>query len=752
MKNKITMLIGLLFVTVVATAAKIGDNSVQLGKKGSTLDKSIVFDTGDGTSNKKLILNHSTKQLSTTSNTVGIGDGAASNKAIVFDRGGSNAQIRWNESATALEFTKDGSTFKKFGSGSGSGGGGGFNVLTNAGFEDGSTANWTNSGGTYAEVTSGSNLLFEEKSVTFDASSTGQYVESDLYTVPVGLYGSTCEASINYKGGDTNLVLKVIDGTAATIATRTFEAASTDRRPFGVTFACPTSGTFKSRVESTADAAIVALDQMHLGEFSTFQVATPQFYGAAFHAATASCAWTTSATSLTAIAADNDCPVATVTGGVTAPATKIPGLVIQGPGDFLITMSGSRFETNNTTDGSMTFRLSNGTQNSSIAYATVIQLSTFTRTTTGDYTFTISLPSGSHELNLYADVVAGTATLQNNETALGGNGLTFNVYKFPTTHETAFKPETINWLVDVNIAGANPSLGISSVSSYTEIIDAGLTLTNNVGSLAAQIPCSTTNPPTGTTCSAGSESIGVSFNLPAAGAVEACVSFTHTINLNVVSAVNSIFQIVETPVNAQTISQQGKSRILSKFDITSGAGDDRSLGFPHQVCGVLQFTSAGQKVIRLMYEQDVSGTPVSSVIAADANASQGQKDIHWTIRPINQHVPAPVFLDLQPKVDGPASGSSMFSVQYNGVAQSMSREYENWVSSIVRNSTGNYTINFEVGAFTQIPNCFTTINDNTSVTSSVFGLTTSSATVETYVSTSGALVNSVFNFMCHAQK
>lgn len=254
-----------LLVASVAMAAVITDDQLKVGKKAANTDKEIVFDTGNGTSNKKIKLIKSTKQLQLTSDTVSIGNGASGPKALIFDRGGSNPEIRWNESLSTFEFAKDGASFKSFGSGSGSGGSG-FNILDNSGFEDGSTNGWTNSGGTYAEVTSGSNLLFETKSVTFDASSSGQYFESDLVDVPVGLQGGICEGSVYYLGGDTNLKLVVIDGSAAVIAERAFLDAASKTTSFSVLFSCPTSGQLKLRVESTGDAAIAAFDKTHLGE------------------------------------------------------------------------------------------------------------------------------------------------------------------------------------------------------------------------------------------------------------------------------------------------------------------------------------------------------------------------------------------------------------------------------------------------------------------------------------------------------
>jgi hypothetical protein len=49
------------------------------------------------------------------SNTFRIGDGASSNKQVVFNRGGSNPQVRWSQSGGCLQWSNDGSTFKCIG-------------------------------------------------------------------------------------------------------------------------------------------------------------------------------------------------------------------------------------------------------------------------------------------------------------------------------------------------------------------------------------------------------------------------------------------------------------------------------------------------------------------------------------------------------------------------------------------------------------------------------------------------------------
>lgn len=195
-----------------------------------------------------------------------------------------------------------------------------------------------------------------------------------------------------------------------------------------------------------------------------------------------------------------------------------------------------------------------------------------------------------------------------------------------------------HWRVDANIAGANPDLGTASVSTYTGIVDGSLTLTNATGSgvLTAQIPCSSTNASSGTTCSVGTESVGVAFTIPADGCavsgacdVRACVSFSHAVSNGASGDASTAFQIVETPNNAQTISQEGKSRLNSRALLGTF-----SFIHPLTVCGTFYFTTAGQKTLRLFYEQAIGGTVASSVITGDALASTGQRDIHWEVYPI----------------------------------------------------------------------------------------------------------------------
>lgn len=574
-------------------------------------------------------------------------------------------------------------------------------LLENGGFESGK-AGWTNSGGTFAIVTSGSNLLWDKASATFDASSSGQYIQSKLYTVPVGLYGGNCAASIDYLGGDTNLKLVALDGSANVLATRTFESAATEKRSFGISFPCPSSGTFRIRLESLANAAIVAVDKAKLGEFDTVQIGTPKLYGTLRSEAVTNCEWqiTVGNVALANFPADTDCNNPTVTGEVTAPGTKVPGLVVQGPGDFLITMQG-KLRHNSAADGTYTIRLSNGTQHSNVAEGVLIDTSGFSAATTGGtYTFSITLPTGSHTLQLQGSTFNATLSL-NNTTGADQTGLNFVVYKYPSQQEVGFRADTVAWLVDSNIVGAAPSLGTSAQTAYVGITDSGLAAVQNSGSIGVQIPCSSTNPSTGLTCAAGDESVGVVFNAPTAGAVEACVAFAYYSNSGNASP-QTTFQIVETPNNAQTILQEGKDR--TQAGVTSQEGI-----FPFKTCGIFQFTSAGQKTLRLMYEMPAKTN--APLVFADADANQGQRDIHWTVKPLNQQVPAPLLVNT---IVSPYAGitkviATEFGDASNGSACTGSpctkrNDSGGGFGTITRSGAGTYVVNF-AETFAAVPVC-----------------------------------------------
>jgi hypothetical protein len=151
-----------------------------------------------------------------------------------------------------------------------------FNMLYNPGFENG-LAKWSSSGATPVLVSSGSNLLYGKSSITFQATGSGQYFQSELESVPNGLASGACVASIYAKNTDGNLKLQVVDNTGTVLtffgnnAEQVLGSGYTGANRFSVGFNCPAAGTtIRLRVISTAASAAVAFDRAKLGDDDRF--------------------------------------------------------------------------------------------------------------------------------------------------------------------------------------------------------------------------------------------------------------------------------------------------------------------------------------------------------------------------------------------------------------------------------------------------------------------------------------------------
>lgn len=230
-------------------------------------------------------------------------------------------------------------------------------------------------------------------------------------------------------------------------------------------------------------------------------------------------------------------------------------------------------------------------------------------------------------------------------TKLNGNVLvtTISFYaQVPIVGWTASQcvtPEQQGWFAAGYISGANPDLGTSSVSTYTEITDSSLTLTPDTGSAPIGIVCSSTNaaatPSTGaTTCSAGSEGVGFATSVPRAGRYEVCMQFGHaTASTATDAGMATAFEIVNTATNSQTILNRMGPRS------TSGHYNNPSTSVSKfsnvTACGQATL-SAGANAFRLFYEQSSLGANAVSAnrIHADADASIGDRAIRVTMRPI----------------------------------------------------------------------------------------------------------------------
>lgn len=635
-----------------------------------------------------------------------IGNKTATTKELRFNNalGTGNPGVRGNASSAKLEFSHDGITWTNVGSGGG--GGGGFNLLTsddNSGFEDCSGAScpqWTASGGTVGTETT--NELFGTKSATFDASALSQTFSSNLKTVPVGLQGGNCLAAISYvyaTGSNGDYKLQVYDGTTV-LSELSLDVASSTTPAF-LGFGCPSSGSVRVRIiAGVANPGVITLDGtsnangvVHLGSnILLAQVSNAQFIGSAYIAGTASCVFSTTSSSFVAYSTVAACPGPTVElnpgpGVIQTTDADLARFTVNGlsPGDYRVQFS--FMGTGNSGSSAECYAVNDGTStNGRMCLATSggndpVSVEAYFRYTS----------SGNKTFEVYGSSLSATNFLTNQDS---NNRIQFSIFKLPSSPQTAIQGiDTTGWYVDANIAGANPSLGTGAQTAYVGIENSGLTMTVNSGSIGAQIPCSSTNAPTGTTCSVGDESLGVVFDLPKAGSVLACASFG--VNQPALGAPLA-FQIVETPTNAQTITQEGKGRVALDNQNTA------SNAYPTRVCGVFPFSSVGTKALRLMYEQEAQTS--APTVLADASATAGQRDVHWEVYPINQQIPMPY---LVKQLQSPSTSIMQHATSYitNSGSPTITRQDGSFISALVDNGVGDVTANFTASTWSSVPNC-----------------------------------------------
>ncbi len=271
--------------------------------------------------------------------------------------------------------------------------------------------------------------------------------------------------------------------------------------------------------------------------------------------------------------------------------------------------------------------------------------------------------------------------------------------------------------------------------------------------------CSTTNAATApssgaTTCAAGSESIGANFNIPKAGWYEACFDFSQGIQVDLSEQVYTIFNVIQTPTNAQTLTFEGGPR---KQGGTTGmniaAGADSIIYFPRRECGQINFTSAGNVGVRLMFEQAVFGTPDASVLVADADANQGQRAIRVTVKPLLTPSNSPATIN---SVMNSSSGTTRIesaTVTCSASSSIIAQHGVSWVSSIGNISSGICTATLVTGKFSSTPFCVGTWRGD-GANQYISVLPASATSVGMYAYTSAGAASTLFsiNLWCMGPK
>lgn len=192
-----------------------------------------------------------------------LGTNSTDTKTMTFDvgLGAANPRIRGNNASPNLEFASDGTSFLPFGSGSG--GGSGRNIIENGDFELGEN-NWTNAGsGTFTITSTAINVGDGNNSGEWDAAANLDTITSDAQDVPNILGDILCSIEMQYKGGDANITMQMLDA-GTPIKSKVLVANSKYRR-YSFSELCPAGGSISWRLIASADAAVIYFDEVKIG-------------------------------------------------------------------------------------------------------------------------------------------------------------------------------------------------------------------------------------------------------------------------------------------------------------------------------------------------------------------------------------------------------------------------------------------------------------------------------------------------------
>lgn len=152
-----------------------------------------------------------------------------------------------------------------------------FNIIPNPNFED-RTTGWSVTTGTFTTTQTAADVARGRLSASWtlpSSAASGAVMQTAPITIPPGLYGRGCTLFMLYKGNALTqgaMVIDAYDGTTA-YGAQALADTSTYLKGTTVAFDCPTSGTLRLRVRTTATLAVaptaVYFDEAYLGDIDS---------------------------------------------------------------------------------------------------------------------------------------------------------------------------------------------------------------------------------------------------------------------------------------------------------------------------------------------------------------------------------------------------------------------------------------------------------------------------------------------------
>lgn len=749
-----------IFVASVALAAGVQENvpsdsmKIGLGTNSPTDDRQIIFDTGDGAANPKIVIDMTNKDfdfnaaLNVAADLFKLGTGAAADQTVEFDigQGASNPKFRWSNTDQSLQFANDGVNFRNVGSGAG--GGGGINFLGdfNSDFEAGDPPNdWVNSGGLtfVAETTT---PLIGKQSGRWDADSASDTLDSQLVAINpgfAGAVGQTCTAELLYKwvgGVQGDIQLKIRNQVPEDIVV--IDLAPTtgdDTRLVQLVFDCPQlAQSIRMRLESTADAAEITIDNAFIGfGKNTVQVSQTQLWTLANYESTISCSWGRTSAAFGPFSPTAACPAITVNQSETQVDTTdddLPTLVYQDPlpaGRYVLK---AVFTSNSSVAAANTGYRINETNVTEITIAggqighcgkDGTDASDFVQVTCY-FPFTLTAPStAAPRFELEGFNSSGTVIVRSWTDA---QNLVWELVRYPLNTAEALTLET---------AGLSWS-GYHNLECTWQVTSAAFTkFAGDTNASCALVDRKTGLSVVSEVDGGGDERPGIVFTSPITQTYNICPSLAFSATPNTLPNINFVDQ---------------SSNVLANIGWRSQPNTANIEGWK-SVCFLYTATAGVENTIGIEVRND-SGSITLTGLQGGANTISA---IEWVVYPIDQQFPTPVFTALQDSLrQRPISeGTSQLRVEYaiancSGGGCTLSQTSGNWLSSISRTGTGQYTLNHSP-TWGSAPACVVTpwVQITGSCSESRITLAqTATTNVETFVS-AGTSQDCGFHVVCY---
>ena len=313
------------------------------------------------------------------------------------------------------------------------------NYLVNPGFEY-DTSDWTTTVGSITRTTNSTIVGSGVGAGSWTTSGAGTVLSTGYTLINVANRPLNWAASCRFRTGVSSHTFQVYDGTGVINSVAVPSNSTGTYTRATINFVTPASA--QARIQITSGASdTVNIDDCYLGPADTFnisQVSQAQILGTVTWPATASCTWSTTATTFADYAAVAACTLPTganITGSASAPATKIPGITFSSisPGDLMIVVNGGAYANNGASSTGTQYQISDGTNTSEPAQA---QAGASSIAGAGSYVFRMPYTTAQSNVTLRVQGKVGNAvnTAYVDTTAIP---LTIKVYFFPSQSQLA---------------------------------------------------------------------------------------------------------------------------------------------------------------------------------------------------------------------------------------------------------------------------------------------------------------------------